>query len=74
MQRPAFEVHKLLKLSERESSVDTPIAPDSDRTVQEAVADPVIDGPSDNAENSDVLDHVGEWIEQLPEKHREVVV
>ena len=73
MKRPSSEVHRLLKLSERESSVDTPIAPDSDRTVQEAFADPVIDEPSDSAENSDVLDHVGEWIEQLPEKHREVV-
>lgn len=73
MQRPSSEVHRLLKLSERESSVDTPIAPDSDQTVQEAVADLAIDGPSDSAENSDVLAHVGEWIEQLPDKHREVV-
>jgi RNA polymerase nonessential primary-like sigma factor len=73
MKRPSSEVHRLLKLSERETSVDTPIAPDADRTVQEVVADPVIDEPSDSAENSDVLDHVGEWIEQLPDKHREVV-
>ena len=73
MKRPSSEVHRLLKLSERETSVDTPIAPDADRTVQEVVADPVIDEPSDSAENSDVLAHVGEWIEQLPDKHREVV-
>ena len=32
----------------------------------------MIDGPSDLAENSDVLDHVGEWM-QPPDKHREVV-
>ncbi|MCH1553309.1 MAG: RNA polymerase sigma factor RpoS [Luminiphilus sp.] len=73
MQRPSSEVHRLLKFYERESSVDTPLAPDADRTVQEAIADRVIDEPSESAENSDVLRHVGEWIEQLPDKHREVV-
>jgi RNA polymerase nonessential primary-like sigma factor len=73
MKRPATEVHRLLKLSERESSVDTPLAADSDRPAQEALADSVIDGPSDSAVSNDVHEHVKQWIEQLPEKHREVV-
>jgi RNA polymerase nonessential primary-like sigma factor len=73
LDRPLNDVKRLLKLNERVTSVDVPIGKDFDKTLIDAIPDENNLDPSDLLQDEDVLANLETWIEQLPDKQREVV-
>lgn len=73
LDKPAADVKRLLKLNERVTSMDTPIGPDSDKSLVDTVPDIHETDPSQLLQESDIRDNIGKWLEALPEKQREVL-
>jgi RNA polymerase nonessential primary-like sigma factor len=71
--KPVADVLKILGLSERISSIDIPVA-DKEKTLVETIADDNGCSPENEIEEENLMDRLGEWLEQLPEKQREVLV
>ncbi|MDG2271098.1 MAG: RNA polymerase sigma factor RpoS [Halioglobus sp.] len=73
---PVADVKRMLGLNERVFSIDAPLgqnADSSDGTMADVIADPQLSDPSELLQNSDIKDSIVAWLEELPEKHREVV-
>ncbi len=73
LDRPAADVKRLLGLNERVTSMDTPVGPDSDRTVVDTVADAQVCDPSQLLQDRDIKDSIASWLDELSDKQREVV-
>jgi len=73
VERPVEAVKKALRLNERVTSADTPLAAESERTVVETIADEHSPDPSRELQDSDLKRHIDRWIGELPEKQREVL-
>ncbi|MFK8046920.1 MAG: RNA polymerase sigma factor RpoS [Halioglobus sp.] len=73
LDKPADDVKRLLKLNERVTSVDTPVGPDSDRSVVDTIADTHVSDPSQLLQDNDIKDSIGDWLEELSDKQCEVV-
>ena len=71
--KPVADVLKILSLSERISSIDIPVA-DKEKTLVETIADNNGFSPEDEIEENNLMSMLGEWLEQLPKKQREVLV
>jgi RNA polymerase nonessential primary-like sigma factor len=71
--KPVANVLKILSLSERISSIDVPVA-DKEKSLVETIADDNGFSPENEIEEENLMDRLGEWLEQLPEKQREVLV
>lgn len=72
--KPRREVERLMGLNERVSSVDAPLGPDSDASVVETIADDDGRDPSEQLQEDSVHESIAEWLNQLTDKQREVVV
>ena len=64
---------KILSLSERTSSLDTPVA-DQERSLVDTVADHGKLGPQGSVETDDLSAVLVGWLEQLPLKQKEVLI
>ncbi|MEH6588702.1 MAG: RNA polymerase sigma factor RpoS [Halioglobus sp.] len=73
LDKPAADVKRLLGLNERVTSVDTPVGPDSDRSVVDTIADTQVSDPSQLLQDNDIKDSIGAWLDELSDKQREVV-
>ena len=73
LDRPAAEVKRVLGLNERVTSMDVPVGPDSDRSVVDTIADTRESDPSKLLQDSDIRESIAVWLEELPEKQREVL-
>ena len=73
LDRPAADVKRLLGLNERVTSMDTPVGPESDRTVVDTVADSHDCDPSKLLQDSDIRESIADWLDELSEKQREVL-
>ncbi|MFT4825192.1 MAG: RNA polymerase nonessential primary-like sigma factor [Cryomorphaceae bacterium] len=73
LDKPACDVKRLLGLNERVTSVDTPVGPDSDRSVVDTIADTRVSDPSQLLQDNDIKDSIGDWLEELSDKQCEVV-
>ncbi len=73
LEKPVEDVKRMLKLNERISSLDTPLGPMSDKTLLDTIADDRIDDPAEELQNQDIQFNLDCWIEELPEKQREVL-
>lgn len=73
MGKPLEDVLKILSLSERSSSIDVPVA-DKEKTLVETIADDNGFSPENQIEDENLMSVLNEWLQQLPEKHREVLV
>ena len=73
LDKPAADVKRLLGLNERVTSVDTPVGPDSDKSVVDTIADTHESDPSQLLQDSDIRDSIASWLDELSEKQREVV-
>ncbi len=71
--KPVADVLKILSLSERISSIDVPVA-DKEKTLVETIADDNVFSPEYQLEDENLMSVLNEWLEQLPEKQREVLV
>ncbi len=74
LDKPAADVKRLLGLNERITSVDTPVGPDSDKSVVDTIADLQESDPSQLLQDSDIKENIAAWLDELTEKQREVVV
>ncbi len=73
LDKPVKTVEKMLKLNERVTSVDVPYGQDSDKPLVEAISDESAPGPTDILQNDGLQENLGEWLDQLNEKQREVI-
>ncbi len=73
LDKPVTKVEKMLKLSERTSSLDVPVKKDSDKTLLDSIADE--DKPSlpEILQNEKISRHIFGWLGKLSEKQREVI-
>lgn len=71
--KPVADVLKVLSLSERIGSIDVPVA-DKEKTLVETIADDGAFSPETQIEGENLTTVLNEWLEQLPEKQREVLV
>src|SRR5690554_8192341 len=63
----------MLKLNERIASLDTAVGPLSDKTLLDTIADEYSNDPSEELQSNDIQNNLNRWIEELPEKQREVL-
>ncbi len=73
LDKPVGEVKRMLGLNERVASVDTPLGPDSDKSLLDTIADTHVSDPSQLLQESDIKDSIGIWLGELTEKQCEVV-
>ncbi len=74
LDKPIGEVKRMLGLNERVASVDTPLGPETDKCVLDTIADTRESDPAELLQDSDIRDSVGEWLDELSDKQREVVL
>lgn len=72
--KPVEIVQKLLKLNERVSSVDVPYGSDSEKSLVESISDERNAGPSEVLQEQGVRRNMEDWLDQLNEKQREVII
>lgn len=72
--KPVEEVQRMLELAPSATSIDTPISADGQKTLIDTLADENNIDPAQLVQNSDMVQHIEKWLEQLDERHREVVV
>jgi len=73
LDKPVADVKRMLKLNERVTSVDTPLGPNSDKSILDTIADERMEDPGNELQNDDIQNNLSQWIEELPEKQREVL-
>lgn len=73
LDKPIEDVKRMLGLNERVTSVDTPVGDDNDRSVLDTIPDENCPDPASLLQDSNVKDHLCQWITQLNDKQREVV-
>ncbi|MFC3678631.1 RNA polymerase sigma factor RpoS [Bacterioplanoides pacificum] len=73
LEKPVADVKRMLKLNERVTSVDTPLGPSSDKSILDTIADERASDPSEELQSQDIHSNLDQWIEELPEKQREVL-
>jgi len=74
LDKPVGSVKRMLGLNERVSSVDYPMGAESDKPLIDTIADENEEGPESNLVDDDVKQHVDEWLVELSDKQREVVL
>ncbi|WP_110709499.1 RNA polymerase sigma factor RpoS [Salinicola sp. CR57] len=74
LDKPVSTVKRMLGLNERVSSVDYPMGAESDKPLIDTLADENEVGPESNLVDDDVKQHVDEWLVELSDKQREVVL
>lgn len=74
LDRPVEAVKRMLGLNERISSVDYPVGNENDKPLIDTIADEVGAGPESHLVRFDVKAHVDNWLAELTEKQREVVM
>jgi RNA polymerase nonessential primary-like sigma factor len=73
LDKPVEDVKKMLGLNERISSVDTPLGFDSDKSMLDTIADTVVSDPAELLQDANLKGNIDTWLDQLPEKQREVI-
>ncbi|PJE79796.1 RNA polymerase sigma factor RpoS [invertebrate metagenome] len=73
LDKPVDDVKRMLRLNERVSSVDTPLGPDSDKSVLDTISDERDADPAELLQGLDLNDSLDRWLGELSEKQREVV-
>lgn len=73
LDRPVEDVRKMLKLNEKITSVDTPVAGSSEKQLLDILADEKELGPETELQDADIRHHLVLWLEELNPKQREVL-
>jgi len=68
------DVRRVLALNDRVASLDAPLDIDPSLSIGEAIADENSEMPEDMLQTSEVEHYVQEWLGELSEKHRWVIV
>lgn len=73
LDRPVEDVQRMLGLNERVSSIDAPIGGDTERTLGDTLADANASNPADQVQDDDMRVNLDLWLDELPDKQREVL-
>jgi RNA polymerase nonessential primary-like sigma factor len=73
LDRPVSEVRKMLKLNEKITSVDMPVAGASEKQLLDIIADEKEQGPESELQDQDIRQHLVLWLDELNPKQREVL-
>lgn len=73
LDKPVEDVKRMLGLNERVTSVDTPLGPDSDKSILDTIPDTHVSDPAELLQDNNMRDSISEWLNELTEKQREVV-
>ena len=73
LDKPVDDVKRMLGLNERVTSVDTPLGPDSDKSILDTISDDKESDPAELLQDLDLNDSLDRWLGELSEKQREVV-
>ena len=73
LDKPIHEVKRMLGLNERVTSVDVPRAPDTEKSILDAIPDEQNRDPAVLLQDSDVHEHIDLWLNKLNDKQRAVV-
>ncbi len=73
LEKPVEDVKRMMGLNERVTSVDTPLGPDSDRSILDTVPDVRQANPAEQLQDSDLRSNIDHWLSELSEKQREVI-
>ncbi|UYM16118.1 RNA polymerase sigma factor RpoS [Endozoicomonas euniceicola] len=73
LDKPVEDVKRMLGLNERVTSVDTPLGPDSDKSILDTISDDKESDPAELLQDLDLNDSLDKWLGELSEKQREVV-
>lgn len=71
--RPLSEVKRILGLTDDTVSLSTPISGDSNKSFIDVVADEKENNPVDLLNSSDINKKLAKWLQQLDERHREIL-
>lgn len=71
--KPVAAVEKMFGLNERVSSVDIPMGRESDKPLLESLPDERAHDPADLLQDDHLKEAIGEWLDELNEKQREVI-
>jgi len=74
LEKPVGEVKRMLGLNERVSSVDVSLGPDSDKTLLDTLSDDRPTDPCELLQDDDLSQSIDQWLTELTEKQREVVI
>ncbi|MBR9909376.1 MAG: RNA polymerase sigma factor RpoS [Gammaproteobacteria bacterium] len=74
LDKPVADVQRMLALNERVASMDVPIGQSSDKTLVDTIADQNASDPSELLQDSDLNNSIDNWLGDLSEKQREVLV
>ncbi len=73
LDKPIGQVKRVLGLSERIASVDSPLGKDADKPLVDSIPDDHNRDPSVLIQDDDIHANIDHWIEKLSDKQREVV-
>ncbi len=73
LDKPVEDVLRMLGLNEKITSIDTPVGPESDKTLVDTIADVNAADPAEKIQDDDIRSNIDGWLDQLPEKQREVL-
>ena len=74
LERPVADVKRMLGLNERVSSVDVSLGPDTDKTLLDTLSDDKPNDPCELLLDDDLSASIDQWLSDLTEKQREVVI
>ena len=74
LEKPVDEVKRMLGLNERVTSVDVSLGPDSDKTLLDTLTDDRPTDPCELLQDDDLSQSIDQWLSELTDKQREVVV
>lgn len=71
--KPIDEIKRILDLNKDTTSIDNPVAQDSDKSLVDIIADENHQDPVDLLSDSDLQEHLEDWLNELNEKQREII-
>ena len=74
LERPVADVKRMLGLNERVTSVDVSLGPDTDKTLLDTLSDDKPNDPCELLLDDDLSACIDQWLSDLTEKQREVVI
>lgn len=74
LNKPVKDVTKMFKLADRVSSLDIPMGGDGERPLLDIIPDENKTDPASILQDDSVLEHLDEWLDELDDKQRDVVV
>lgn len=72
--KPIDDVRRMLELVSDASSLDAPFSSEGQRSIADTLSDENNIDPAQLVQDSDMNKHIHRWLEQLDERHREVIV